>query len=410
MRTLHPGELGIAGGVPLARLLTVNGGSSSIKCALYEVRDGLHQTMRVKIERIGLSGTMLSGKGAGPEDVIESYVAAADHRQAIQRLLDWLEKHTDTRRLTAIGHRIVHGGPAFRGPARLTAQVLAELRRLGPLDPEHLPAELLAVEELAARLPEVPQFACFDTAFHHDLPPVAGTLPIPRRYREMGVRRYGFHGLSYSYLLRELARRHGEMEAKGRVILAHLGHGASLAAVRGGRSIDTSMSLTPTAGLVMGSRSGDIDPGLIAFLARTEGMSVPQFEDMVNFHSGLLGISETSSDVRDLLELETTDLRAAEALELFCYQAKKWIGAYAAALGGLDSLVFAGGIGENCAQVRGRICHGLAFLGIELDAARNPVHAGVISADGSRVTVHVIHTDEELMLAEGTCEALGIAA
>jgi acetate kinase len=250
--------------------------------------------------------------------------------------------------------------------------------------------------------------ACFDTAFHHDLPRVARLLPIPRRYEAQGVRRYGFHGLSYAFLMGELARLAGTEAAQGRVILAHLGNGASLAAVRDGKPVDTSMSFTPTAGVPMSTRSGDLDPGLVWYLARTEGLNAKQFNEMVNFHSGLLGVSETSSDMRDLLDRETQDVRVAEAVALFCYQVKKWIGAFAAALGGLDTLVFAGGIGENAPVVRTRICDGLGFLGIELEEKRNAANEGVISAAASRVTVRVIRTDEERMIAKTVCRVLGL--
>jgi acetate kinase len=250
--------------------------------------------------------------------------------------------------------------------------------------------------------------ACFDTAFHHDLPRVARLLPIPRRYEAQGVRRYGFHGLSYAFLMGELARLAGTETAQGRIILAHLGNGASLAAVRDGKPVDTSMSFTPTAGVPMSTRSGDIDPGLVWYLARTEGMDAKQFNEMVNFQSGLLGVSETSSDMHDLLDRETEDVRASEAVALFCYQVKKWIGGFAAALGGLDTLVFAGGIGEKAPVVRARICDGLAFLGIELDEKQNAANAGVISAAASRVAVRVMHTDEEWMIAKIVCGVLGL--
>ncbi len=232
------------------------------------------------------------------------------------------------------------------------------------------------------------------------MPAVAACLPIPRRYSQQGVRRYGFHGLSYAYLLEELKRQGDPAATHGRVILAHLGNGASLAAVREGRGIDTSMGFTPAAGLVMGTRSGDLDPGLAFYFARGEGLDAAQFHAMVNHESGLRGISETSSDVRDLLARESADSRAAEALALYCYQAKKWIGAYAAALSGLDTLVFSGGVGENAAPIRARICEGLEFLGLELDGERNARGAPVISADRSRVAVRVIRTDEELMIAK----------
>ena len=242
------------------------------------------------------------------------------------------------------------------------------------------------------------------------MPRVATLLPIPRRYEAAGVRRYGFHGLSYEFLMEELARLGDPAATKGRVILAHLGNGASLAAVRDGRSIDTSMGFTPTAGLVMSSRSGDLDPGLVSYLARTEQMSATQFQEMVNHASGLLGVSETSPDMRDLLDRETQDVRAAEAVALFCYQVRKWIGAFAAALAGLDTLVFAGGIGENAALVRERICDGLGFLGIELDWKRNAQNALLISPEAGRVKVRVIRTDEELMIARSTTRVLNLGS
>ena len=272
-----------------------------------------------------------------------------------------------------------------------------------------MPEELLLTEAFHRRFPDLPQVACFDTAFHHDLPRVAQMLPIPRRYEAQGVRRYGFHGLSYEFLVGELARVAGAEKAEGRVILAHLGNGASLAAVRDGKSVDTSMSFTPASGVPMSTRSGDLDPGLVWYLARTEKMSAKQFNEMVNFQSGLLGISETSSDMRDLLEHETKDMRAAEAVALFCYQVTKWIGAFAAALGGLDTLVFAGGIGENSPAVRERICDGLEFLGIDLEAKQNASNEAVISTAASRVAVRVIRTDEELMIAKTVCSVLGLS-
>jgi len=266
------------------------------------------------------------------------------------------------------------------------------------------------IEAFCQRHPALPQVVCFDIAFHRTMPRVASLLPIPRRYEAAGVRRYGFHGLSYEFLMEELVRLGDPAATKGRVILAHLGNGASLAAVRDGKCIDTSMGFTPTSGLVMSSRSGDLDPGLVSFLARTEQLSATQFQEMVNNQSGLLGISEISSDVRNLLARESGDVRAAEALALFCYQAKKWIGSFAAALGGLDTLVFAGGIGENAATIRSRICDGLGFLGIAVSKERNEDQQSLISTDASRVAVRVIRTDEELMIAKSVIRILGLAA
>jgi acetate kinase len=303
---------------------------------------------------------------------------------------------------------VVHGGPKYSEPQRITPEMVQELHRLSPFDPQHMPEEILLTEAFQRRFPDLPQVACFDTAFHHDLPRVARLLPIPRRYEAQGVRRYGFHGLWYAFLMEELARLAGAEAARGRVVLAHLGNGASLAAVRDGKSVDTSMSFTPAGGVPMSTRSGDLDPGLVWYLARTENMSAKQFDEMVNSQSGLLGISETSSDMHDLLECEATDVRAAEAVALFCYQVKKWIGAFAAALGGLDTLVFAGGIGENAPTVRARICDGLGFLGIELEGKQNAANEGAISAGSSRVSVHVIRTDEERTIATMVCRVLGL--
>ena len=389
------------------RILTINGGSSSIKFALFEAGDSLRRILEGAIERIGLPHATLRVKGLNPADEFSRPLAAPDHAAAVGALMDCIEQRSGRGSLTAVGHRVVHGGPKYSKPQRITAELVQELHRLSPFDPEHMPEEILLIEAFQRRFPDLPQVACFDTAFHHDLPRVARLLPIPRRYEAQGVRRYGFHGLSYAYLMGELARLAGAETAQGRIILAHLGNGASLAAVRSGKSVDTSMSFTPTAGVPMSTRSGDLDPGLVWYLARTEKMSAQQFNQMVNFKSGLLGISETSSDMRDLLKCETQDVRAAEAVALFCYQVKKWIGAFAAALGGVDALVFAGGIGENAPTVRARICDGLGFLGIELEEKRNATNEGVISANGARVAVRVIHTDEEGQIANIVFRVLG---
>ena len=392
------------------RILTINGGSSSIKFAVFEAGEPLRRILEGGIERIGLPEATFVVKGLNQTDSFSRLVTAPDHTVAVGILMDWIEERIRRGELTAVGHRVVHGGPKYSKPQRITAEMVNELRQLSPFDPEHMPEEILLTEAFHRRFPDLPQVACFDTAFHHDLPRVARLLPIPRRYEAQGVRRYGFHGLSYAFLMRELARLGGTEAAHGRIILAHLGNGASLAAVRDGKSMDTSMSFTPTAGVPMSTRSGDIDPGLVWYLARTEKMSDKQFNEMVNFQSGLLGVSETSSDMRYLLDHETEDVRAAEAVALFCYQIKKWIGAFAAALGGLDTLVFAGGIGEKAPVVRARSCEGLGFLGIELEEKRNAANEGVISTDTSRVTVRVIRTDEELMIAETVCDTLGLGS
>jgi len=390
------------------RVLTINGGSSSIKFALFEAGDSMRRVLEGGIERIGLTDASFEVKGMDQADNFVRPVSAPDHTRAVGILMDWIEQRIGHTALSAVGHRVLQGGAKYYEPQRITAQIVAELRQLSPYDPDHMPEEILLTEAFHRRFPDLPQIACFDTAFHHDLPRVAQILPIPRRFEAAGVRRYGFHGLSYQFLMGELERLDGMEAAQGRVILAHLGNGASLAAVLHGKSVDTSMSFTPTAGIPMSTRSGDLDPGLIWYLSRAEKMSAKQLNEMVNLKSGLLGVSETSSDMRDLLEQETHDVRAAEAVSLFCYQVKKWIGAFAAALGGVDTLVFAGGIGENAPSVRARICEGLGFLGIELEEKRNAANECVISPAASRVAVRMIRTDEELMIAKTVCQVLGL--
>jgi len=389
------------------RFLTINGGSSSIKFALYHVDEPLKHGLYGKVDRIGLSGTNLTFHDSDGKPQASRSLAAADHKSAASFLIDWLEEQNSFESVRAVGHRVVHG-MQHTAPELVTQELLDELHRLRLYDPDHLPREIELIEVFRQRHPKLPQVACFDTAFHQTMPRVAKLLPIPRRYDAKGVQRYGFHGLSYAFLMEELGRLGDPAATKGRVILAHLGNGASLAAVRDGKSIDTSMGFTPTAGLVMSTRSGDLDPGLAPYLARTDEITAKQFYEMVNHESGLLGVSEISSDMRELLAQESHDVRAAEAVALFCYQTKKWIGSFAAALGGLDTLVFAGGIGENAPVVRARICEELNFLGIELNESRNAATAGVISTDASRATVRVIRTDEELMIARSVCRVLGL--
>ena len=388
-------------------VLTINGGSSSIKFALYEAVKPLKRGLCGTVDRIGLSGTNLTFNEPTKKKLERHKLVAADHKSAANFLIDWLEEQKSFGSVQAVGHRVVHG-MKHTAPELVTQELLEELHRISPNDPDHLPREIELIETFRQRHPKLLQVACFDTAFHQTMPRVAKLLPIPRRFDAKGIQRYGFHGLSYAYLMEELARLGDPAATAGRVILAHLGNGASLAAVRDGKSIDTSMDFTPTAGLVMSTRSGDLDPGLAPYLARTEQMTTNQFYKMVNHESGLLGVSETSSDMRDLLDHETQDVRAAEAVSLFCYQVKKWVGAFTAALGGLDTLVFAGGIGENAPVVRARICAGLGFLGLELEEKRNAGGKGVISAATGRVSVRVIRTDEELMIAKTVCRVLGL--
>jgi acetate kinase len=389
-----------------AAILTVNGGSSSIKFALFQDADPPMPMARGVIDRIGFPDSRMVVHDVAARHPERQTVQAPDHRACVTLLMEWVERNVGLTHLRAVGHRVVHGGKTYSRPECVTPAMLAELRRMSPYDPEHLPSEIDLIEAFRIHHPNLPQIACFDTAFHRRMPRVASLLPIPRRYEKAGVQRYGFHGLSYAFLMKELARVGMSGEADGRIILAHLGNGASMAAVRNGNAIDTTMGFTPASGLPMSRRSGDLDPGLISFLAQTQGMTVERFQKMVNTESGLLGLSETSSDMRDLLNHEQNDRRAAEAIELFCYRAKQWVGALAATLGGLDTLVFSAGIGENAPTVRTRICAGLEFLGLMIDEPANEANHPVISTEESRVRVRVIHTDEEREIAESVAQLL----
>jgi acetate kinase len=388
-----------------SEVLVVNGGSSSVKFALYAA--GETTPVRVlsgEIDRIGSRNATLTvsdrdGRAGDPEPI-----EAGTHQAAAEVLIGWCERDGRAGPLSGIGHRIVHGGPHYSDAARIDDDLVNELRRLTPFAPNHLPLEIELIESFRRHRPGIPQVACFDTAFHHGLPARARTLPVPLRYSAAGVRRYGFHGISYTYLTQELERLAGVSAAAGRVILAHLGNGSSLAAVRDRQCVDTSMGLTPNGGVVMGTRSGDLDPGIVTYLLRSERWSADEVDAVLTGKSGLLGLSEATSDMRDLIAREQDDERCHLAVEIFCYQIKKWIGAFAAALGGLDTLVFAGGIGEHAPVIRERICGELAFLGIEIDGRTNASNAAVISTAGSPVTVRIIPTNEELIIAKAVWE------
>ncbi len=388
-------------------ILTLNGGSSSLKFALFDAQPSPVRIGSGRIERIG-SGARVKTDFDGGESAVTNSIEAPDLGAAARQILDLVDQRVGLGAVAAVGHRIVHGGTKYTATCRIDAAVVENLREIAPLDPEHLPGEIAVIEACADRLKQTPQMACFDTAFHRDLPRVAQLLAIPLKYNRAGIRRYGFHGLSYSYLLEELARAAGPEAAAGRVVLAHLGNGASMAAVRDGRCVDTTMSFTPTAGLVMGTRSGDLDPGVMIHLARSEQASPDALDKLVNQQSGLLGLSETSGDVRDLLARRQDDQRAADAIAVFCYQARKWVAAMAAALGGIDTLVFSGGIGENSPVIRSEICSDLRFLGIELAPQLNDRGGGRISAENSACDVRVIHTDEETMIAREVQRLLAI--
>jgi acetate kinase len=353
--------------------LAINAGSSSVKCALFTFENEPRPLVR---------------------ETIEGAPSAA-----MPRLLDWIRTHTSGTSLAVIGHRIVHGGPHFHDPRLIDATLIDTLTHLIPFAPNHLPDELALIHALAESQPGVPQMACFDTAFHADLPEIARRLPIPRRLDVDGVRRYGFHGLSFTFLMGELLRLAGAEAAAGRVVLAHLGNGSSLAAVHNGHSIDTTMAFTPIGGVVMSTRSGDLDPGVVTYIARQNGLTPDQVEDLLSHRSGLLGISDATSDMRALLEREPHNPACRLAVAMYVYSVRKAIGSLAAALGGLDTIVFSGGIGEHAPAIRSRICDGLGFLGVRLDPDRNGANGPGIGSREGRAAVWVIPTDEEIVIA-----------
>jgi acetate kinase len=388
-----------------SKILTLNAGSSSIKFAMFEHEAGLARLISGEIERIGTDQSALTMKNATGWREMQS-VKAANSAEAVKHILQAVRVQGGVQEISVVGHRLVHGGPQHFKPEMVTVKLLGDLRRLAELDPDHLPREIKLITAVAQLEPHWRQVVCFDTAFHEHMPLVAQWLAIPRRYYSQGVRRYGFHGLSYSYLIQQLARLAGPNAAQGRVVLAHLGSGSSLAAVHGGKSIDTTMGFTPASGVPMGTRSGDLDPGIVDYLARCENMTPAQFQQMVNRESGLLGVSEISADMRDLMAREASDARAAEAVDLYCYGVHKAIGALAAAMNGIDTLVFSGGIGENAPKIRHRICKGLQFIGVVLDDALNNQSAQTISAADASVAVWVIPTDEEQVIAQSVINLL----
>lgn len=372
-------------------VLALNAGSSSIKFALF----GAGEIARGKIEEVG-GGVHLIIHDAQGRVTAERRWAEGRHEDVFPELLEWIGR--EAGELAAVGHRVVHGGARFTAPVRLDGETIAALDALTPLAPLHQPEALRPIQALAQLKPGLPQVACFDTAFHHTLSPTARRFAIPAELEEQGIRKYGFHGLSYEYVagrLRELA----PAAIEGRVIAAHLGAGASLCALHGGRSVDTSMGFSPLEGLVMGSRPGTLDPGVLLHLLR-QGWSAARLEDMLYHHAGLLGVSGISGDMRSLEE--SADPRARGAIELFVFRLNQLLGAMAASLGGVETIVFTGGIGENSARIRAMACQSAAWMGTELDSVANQNGKGLISAGNSRVAVWVIPTDEEAMIARHT--------
>lgn len=391
--------------LPRNCLLTINGGSSTIKYALYELKKPLNPLLCGEMEGIWSGEAQLHfihSKGKQKHDI---NIPVTNHTEAAEWLVTWLEKETEFIKIKAIGHRIVQG-IEHSSPEIITDELLKELKAISAYDPEHLPAEIKLIAVFRKHYPDIDQVACFDTFFHNTLPEIAKLVPIPLKYRNKGIKRYGFHGLSYQYLLEEFERLEGTAKADGKIIIAHLGSGASLAAVKNGKSLDTSMGFTPASGLTMSTRTGDLDPGVAWHLQKFEKLTPTEFNHMVNHESGLLAISGTTADMQQLLKIQHEDPRAAEAIDFFCYQCIKWIGAFSAILGGLNTLIFSGGIGEHSHEIRERICKGLQFVGLKLDEKKNIKNEGVISKNVSRVTVRVMKTNEELMMAKLVCDVL----
>ena len=388
-------------------ILTINGGSSSIKFAIYETGAALTQILGGSIENIGSKNTSFNFTNTTTTQPKINSIKIHNFQEAVNYLIDWLELQQGFNSVKAIGHRLVHG-MEHTAAEKITSILLNQLKQIKLYDPEHLPGEIDLIEIFAKRHPSLVQIACFDTAFHSSMPTIAKLLSIPRKYFDKGIRRYGFHGLSYAYLMLQLNSITGAGTVNGKIILAHLGNGASLAAVKNGKCLETSMGFTPTGGLVMGTRSGDLDPGVAVYLMQVEKLTTQQLNHLINQESGLLGISGTTADMRELIKNRNTDVHAAEAFELFCYQTKKFIGAYAAVLEGLDTLVFSGGIGEHSPEVRSQVCDGLKFLGIELDEIKNINNEAIISSTSSKVTVRVIPTNEQLMIAKMVCDVLNV--
>lgn len=378
-------------------ILCINSGSSSIKFALYRMGPAEELLAEGAVERIGISGGRLWLKDGGGIALVNRHEDFSHHGAAIKAMLTAAMEDQHLPAPDAVGHRLVHGGLKHTGPEMVTSELLTVLRDLVPLAPLHLPSEIRAIDAVTAHYPKLNQVACFDTAFHRTIPEVAQRLPLPRTFWHEGIRRYGFHGLSYEYIVTTL----GEA-VRGRMIVAHLGNGASMAALQDGRPQDTTMGFSATGGLMMGTRSGDLDPGILLYLMYEKGYDASSLENLLDKHAGLVGVSGISPDMKTLLDQRDKEPHAAEAVELFCYTARKFIGALAAVLGGLDSLVFTGGIGERAGPVRWMICHGLDHLGIRLDPHQNDADAAVISSKDSPCLVRVISTNEDLMIARHT--------
>ncbi len=386
-------------------ILTINSGSSSLKFALYDM--GQHEKLILSgaIDGIGFHRGCFHIEDNQGSILISQSFNISDYDIAVVQLLRWLKKQNYLKFLDAVGHRLVHGGSKYFQPSLVSSKLMEELHDLTPISPDHLPQELKVIRTISRYHPNIKQIVCFDTAFHRNMPDLAQLYALPKWLRDEGIMRYGFHGLSYEYIIDYLKKDVGKDTANGRLIIAHLGNGASMVATSRGKSVDTTMGFTPTGGLMMSTRSGDLDPGVILYLLRQKNLSPSEVTDIVNKQAGLLAISRISPDMKQLLEMKN-NADAAEAVNLFCYQAKKFLGSLTTVLGGLDTLIFTGGIGENSPPIRKRICENMELFGIRLDTNRNGDNAQIISEDNSTATVRVIKTNEQLMIARHTKNCL----
>lgn len=391
-------------------ILVVNCGSSSIKFALF-ADDGAAVRRRCSgsVTRIGLETGRFTVADAEDQPLVDDTRPVADHHDALELILDWVETRLPGNQLRAVGHRIVHGGADCDCPVMITSAVEARLATLTPLAPLHLPHNLAGVAAVRRHRPSLPQVACFDTAFHHGLPRVARLTGLPRQFQDEGIRRYGFHGLSYEYVIGEVRRRHGGAAANAHIVVAHLGNGASMAAFRDGRSVETTMGFSTLAGLPMGTRTGDLDPGVLLYLLIEKRMPAAVLQNLLYDESGMLGVSGLSRNMADLLARQDDDPGAADAVEFFCHHARRHLGGLIAVLGGVERLVFTGGIGANSPEIRARICTGLHFLGVEVDESANGRNNRIISTDHSSVVIEAFRTDEEFVIAQHTRDVLGAA-